>query len=367
MLTAEVANRAHATTRPPSGRVDMRSTTEGIHIAVCACTCRRPVGLAALLEALARQRFVRRTPPRLSIVIVDNEGSEQARGLCDRFGCAADIPIRYVHETTRGISYARNRCLDEVAADCNFIAMIDDDEIPDPDWLERLLEAQEHSGADVVEGRVVPVFPEGAPDWIVRGRYFGWHHVLNNAHRPGQQIYPELEEARTSNVLIRYAVVRDLDLRFDPRFTLTGGEDIVFFRAIQSAGHRIVYAPDARVRETIPLKRTTLRYLWQQWYRVGANSRSKRPIRWRPNATLKRRFMWKWHRSGCALLADGVAMLIGALLRGRTDVGHLVPGILHVAQGLGRASSAIGIRYEHYRDDDVEDRAPSHLGRSMHR
>jgi succinoglycan biosynthesis protein ExoM len=343
------------------------STLERIHIAICACTYRRPAGLAALLEALARQRFVRRTAPRLSVVIVDNEGSEQARQLCDQFGSAADIPIWYVHEPTRGISYARNRCLDEVAADCDFIAMIDDDEIPDPDWIEQLLEAQEYSGADVVEGRVVPVFPDGAPDWIVQGRYFSFHHALNSAHVPGEKVYPQLDEARTNNVLIRCAVVRELGLRFDPRLTLTGGEDIVFFRAIRSAGYRIVYAPDARVRETIPLKRTTLRYLWQQWYRVGANSRSKRPIRWRPNATLKRRFMWKWHSSGCALLADGVAMLIGALLRGRTDLGHLVPGILHLAQGLGRASSAIGIRYEHYRDDDVEDRASSHLGRFMHR
>jgi GT2 family glycosyltransferase len=350
-----------------AGHIDMKSLLESAHVAICACTYRRPAGLAALLEAVARQRFVRRTPSRLSVVIVDNEGSDEAMRLCDQFRFAAGIPIRYVHEARRGISHARNRLLDEVAADCDFIAMIDDDEIPEPDWIEQLLEAQEHSGADVVEGRVVPVFAEGAPSWIVQGRYFGWHHDLNDAHAPGERVYPELEEARTNNVLIRCAVVRELSLRFDPRFTLTGGEDIVFFRAIRSAGYCIVYAPDARVRETIPLKRTTLRHLLQQWYRVGANSRSKRPIRWRPNATLKRRFMWKWHSSGCALLADGVAMLIGALLRGRTDLGHLVPGILHVAQGLGRASSAIGIRYEHYRDDDVEDRASSHLGRFMHR
>ena len=326
----------------------MTSRTEGIDIAVCACTCRRPAGLAALLEALARQRFVRRTPPSLSVVIVDNEGSEQARGLCDRFGCAADIPIRYVHEPARGISYARNRCLDEVAAGCDFIAMIDDDEIPEPDWIEQLLEAQEHSGADVVEGRVVPVFPEGAPAWIVRGRYFGWHDDLNQAHRPGQRIYPQLDEARTNNVLVRCAVVRRLALRFDPRLALTGGEDIVFFRAIGAAGHRIVYAPDACAREMIPLERTTLRYLWRQWYRVGANARHKRAIPRKRNATLKRRFMWKWHSSGCACLCSGLALSTGALVRGHADLEHLAPGLRQFAHGLGQIASAIGIRYEHY-------------------
>jgi succinoglycan biosynthesis protein ExoM len=314
-----------------------------------------------MLEAVAGQRFVRRAPPRLSVVIVDNEGSEQASSLCDQFAHASEMAIRYVHEPKRGISHARNRCLDEVAADCDFIAMIDDDEIPDPEWIEQLLEAQEHSGGDVVEGRVVPVFPAGTPDWIVRGRYFGWHHDLNSAHRPGQRIYPTLEEARTNNVLVRSAVVRTLGLRFDPRFGLTGGGDIVFFRAIRAAGHRIVYAPDARVRDMVPVERANLRFLWRRWYRVGVNARFKRSIHRKSNPSLKRIVMWKWHSSGGGALATGLAKLMGSLLRGSVDMAHLAPGLQQVAHGLGQAASGIGIRYEQYREDDTErgTRSPS--------
>ena len=326
-----------------------------IRVTVCACTYRRPAGLAALLEAVARQRFVRRTPPRFDVVIVDNEGSEQAKRVCDDFSRAADVPIRYLHEPTRGISYARNRGLDEAPADCDFIVMVDDDEIPDPDWIEQLLQAQEDSGADVVEGRVVPVFPEGAPGWIVRGRYFGWHHDLSNAHRPGQQAYPELDEARTNNVLVRSVVVRTLGLRFDPRFALSGGGDIVFFRAIHAAGYRIVYARDACVREMIPRERTSLGFLCRRWYCVGANARFKRSSARKPNASLKRIVKLKWRSSGCSEISTGLAMLTGSLLRGRAAVGHLAPGLQRFAHGLGRAASAIGIRYEHYRYDGGED------------
>jgi succinoglycan biosynthesis protein ExoM len=335
----------------PSGEMSILSATR---VAVCACTHRRPSGLAALLDGLARQRFGRRPRPTLRIVIVDNEGSDQARSLCDGFPCAGDMAIRYIHEPRRGISYARNRCLNEVAADCDFIAMIDDDEVPDPDWLEQLLEAQEHSGADIVEGRVDPVFPDGAPTWIVQGRHFGWHHDLNSAHSPGQRVYPELNEARTNNVLIRCAVVRALGVRFDPRFGLSGGGDVVFFRAIHAAGYRIVYAPDARVRDMIPLERTNLRWLWRRWYRVGVNARFKRPIRRKANPTLKRVLMRKWHSSGCCEIFLGLGMLIGNLLKGRAAVGHLAPGIKHFAHGLGQAASAIGIRYEQYGDDGME-------------
>jgi GT2 family glycosyltransferase len=335
------------------------SIPEGIHIAICACTHRRPAGLATLLDAVARQRFVRRAPPRLSVVIVDNEGSEEAKTLCDQFARASDVAIRYVHEPRRGISHARNRCLDEVAADCGFIAMVDDDEIPDPDWIEQLLEAQEYSGADVVEGRVEPVFPEDAPDWIVQGRYFGWHHHLNERHRPGQQVYPELDQARTNNVLLKAAVVRTLGLRFDPRFGLSGGGDVVFFRAIHAAGYRIVYAPDARVRDMIPLGRANLRWLWRRWYRVGANTRHKRPLHAKSKPNLKRIVKRRWHSSGAAALATGLAMLMGSLLRGSIDMGHLAPGIKQVAHGLGKAASGIGIRYEQYRDDSTDRSARS--------
>jgi succinoglycan biosynthesis protein ExoM len=334
--------------------------SDDIRVTVCACTYRRPAGLAALLDAVARQRFVRRARPRLSVMIVDNEGSEQARQLCDQFASASDVPIRYLHERRRGISHARNRCLEEVAADCDFIAMVDDDEIPEPDWTEQLLQAQADSGADVVEGRVVPVFPEGAPAWIVQGRYFGWHHDLNRAHIPGQKVYPELKEARTNNVLIRGAVVRTQGLRFDPRFGLSGGGDVVFFRALHAAGHRIVYAPDARVRDMIPLERTNLGWLWRRWYRVGANTRYKRSLQRKPNPSLKRIVMRKWHSSGAAALANGLAILIGSLLRGSIDMGHLAPGIKEVAHGLGKAASGIGIPYEQYRQDGAEGGTPSH-------
>jgi GT2 family glycosyltransferase len=334
------------------------SLSEGIRIAVCACTYRRPAGLAALLEAVTRQRFVRRERPRLSIVIVDNEGSEQAKGLCDQFRCA-ETPIRYVHEPARGISHARNRCLDEVVADCDFIAMVDDDEIPEPDWIEQLLQAQQDSGADVVEGRVVPVFPEGAPDWIVQGRYFGWHHDLNSGHIPGRRTYSELGDARTNNVLIRCAALREQDLRFDSRFGLSGGGDVVFFRALHAAGCRIVYAPDARVRDMIPSSRTNLRWLWRRWYRVGVNARFKRPLHSKANVSLKRIVMRKWHSSGAAALASGLALVIGALLRGSVDMGRLAPGLKLIAHGLGEAASGIGIRYEQYRDDSRDPSAQS--------
>jgi succinoglycan biosynthesis protein ExoM len=320
-----------------------------IRVTVCACTYRRPAGLAALLEGLSAQTFEHVPRPNLRIVIADNEGSEQAREACARFEMSGAVPIEYVHEPRRGISHARNACLARLRDDCDFFAMIDDDEIPHPDWIEQLLLIQQRTGADVVQGRVLPELPAGAPDWIVRGRYFDWQLTSDEARIAQRQGYADLQRARTNNVLVRHAVVRDLGLWFDPRFALTGGEDLVFFEAIKAAGYRIVYAPLACVRDIIPPERTTFEYLWRMWYRVGCNDRFKGPHLGKPNASRWRLLRRRWKRTGTHAFLLGSALLIGNLLRGRASLDHLGAGILLIARGLGRGAGLLGIRYEQYR------------------
>ena len=100
-------------------------------IAVCACTYKRPEGLRALLDGLGRQTFADMPRPALHIVIADNEGSKQARQICADFERQSGMTLTYVHEPERGISFARNACLDHIPPACDFFAFIDDDEIPD--------------------------------------------------------------------------------------------------------------------------------------------------------------------------------------------------------------------------------------------
>jgi succinoglycan biosynthesis protein ExoM len=302
-----------------------------------------------LLDGLAAQSFTQLKPPKLSVIIADNEGSAAAKALCNQFELNSDIAIQYVHEPQRGISQARNACLDNIPTDCDFFAMIDDDEIPHPDWIEQLLLMQQRTQADVVQGSALPELPDGTPDWIVQGGYFDWQLRSDEARAAQEQGYAVLRRARTNNVLVRHAVVRDLGLRFDPKYGLTGGEDIAFFQEINAAGHRIVYAPLACVRDIIPPERTTLEYLCRMWYRVGCNERLKGIHPGKPNASRWRVLSRRWKRTGTHAFLLGLAMLIGNLLRGRAGLDHLGEGILLIARGLGRAASLLGVRYEQYR------------------
>jgi glycosyltransferase involved in cell wall biosynthesis len=314
---------------------------------VCACTYRRPEGLRALLAGLARQSFAQPPTPEIDVVIVDNEGGAEVPAICAAARQASGLSVRCVSESQRGIPFARNACLDHVAPNADFFAMIDDDEVPDPDWLEQLLLAQARTGADVVRGAVVPVFPDGAPAWIREGDFFGWPKLGRSNLTDGAQ----LASASSNNVLVRCAAARSLGLRFDTTMTFTGGTDSLFFRRMKLAGCQIVYAAEARVRETVPPQRATFAYLWRVHYKQGCN---KVPRKLRLEAkgggpTRLVRLVLKGIPRECAEIGGGVVAVAGSLLTGHADMRRLNRGLLRVAKGLGGLAGLLGVRFAHYR------------------
>jgi succinoglycan biosynthesis protein ExoM len=320
---------------------------EAIRLTVCACTYRRPEGLRALLHGLAAQRFAAESQRVFDIVIVDNEGSAEARAACESIRQETGLEVRYVHEPRRGIPYARNACLEQVAPQAEFFAMIDDDEVPEPDWLEQLLLGQADTAADVVRGAVVPVFPDAAPAWIRCGNFFGWPKPGRAAPADGA----ELASASSNNVLVRIAPVRALGLRFDTTLAFTGGTDALFFRQMKLAGCRIVYAAAARVREIVPPERATFAYLWRAHYKQGCN-KVPRKLRLEKKAAgssrLVRMVAKRTLREG-AEIGGGALAVARSLLTGRAGMGQLSAGLLRIAKGLGGLAGLLGVRFAHYR------------------
>jgi len=320
-----------------------------VFVTVCACTYRRPQGLRALLDGLARQRFRATRAPQLALVIADNEGSAEAERACAAFRSASPLALRYVREPRRGIPWARNACLDHVPPESDFFAMIDDDEVPEPDWLDELLRAQAASGADVVQGAVVPRFPEAAPAWMREGSFFGWpnQRLVEKSEAPvdGQA----LGSAATNNVLVRCAAVRKLDLRFDTRVGLRGWDDALFFRALARGGARIVYAARARVVEIVPPERATLRYLLRVEYRQGNKKLPIKLLFREPSAGERARLRARTALRGAAALGSGAWWIARASLAGAQRPRRFAIGALRVASGAGMLASVFGARYEHYR------------------
>ena len=193
----------------------MRAETE-LCGAICVCTLRRPQLLRELLNGMARLCFQKVPAPTIRIIVVDNDSLESAESTVA--SVTVPWPVRYVVERPRGITYARNRAIDE-AGSVDFVAFLDDDEVPSPQWLDELLWVKGEFAADVVSGPVLPKYEPEVADWVKRGRFFERELPTNGVVR---------RTCATNNVLIGSHVLRHLG-GFDHFFAFSGAEDTNYF------------------------------------------------------------------------------------------------------------------------------------------
>lgn len=298
-----------------------------MRIAICIGTFRRPELLRQLLEGLSRLTFLRMPLPALELIVVDNDplcsGYETLR-------CAVlPHPFRYLVEPRPGIAHVRNRAVAE-ARDADFVAFLDDDEVPCETWLDELLYAQARFRADVVAGPTRPVYERCVPSWVRCGGFF---------ERPEFQTGKSLEFCAAGNVLVRRAVFDQVS-QFDERFQLTGGEDTQFFLRVQRAGFKIIWSNEAVVREIVPKERATLGWILRRGYQSGNSwSLSELSIETGPRVRLARVI------KGSAHVIIGLAgTFIGAFL----GKAALAKALRRAFLGAGMIAGLAGIKYLAY-------------------
>lgn len=236
-------------------------------IDVCVCTFRRPQQLAQLLDALAAQQT--HGTFTLSIVVVDNDPQASAASVLKAFSSRAQRPLRHAHEPAANIARARNRAC--AMATGEFVAMIDDDELPDPHWLAQMLRTLQATGADGVLGPVRPRYEAPPPAWVLRGGF-----CERARHATGTRL-TRARQLRTGNLLIRRERLLAEPGPFDPALGRSGGEDSDFFRRRLARGDTYVWCDEAAVWETVPAERLTRGYfLRRAWLRGVVNARRVR-------------------------------------------------------------------------------------------
>lgn len=236
-------------------------------LAVGLCTYKRRTSLERTLEhiAIAAQQVA--TPP--VVIVVDNDGDDP---LVEQsvlgFGARSGLQVRYRIERTPGISAARNAIFDEAAqVGARFMAMIDDDEWPSPQWLAELLKTQREQHAVVIGGPVRPVFPDNAAQLRKYARYWSVDKQL---------LMGKPFVFCTCNFLIDLQAIKDVPRPlFDEEFGLSGGGDTVFFRGLFFQGHAMAWSDAAWINEEVPASRASFKWMRQRRYRVGNHA-----VRW---------------------------------------------------------------------------------------
>lgn len=303
-------------------------------ISVCVATYKRPKRLRMLLKGLNKLVFDKIEQPQIEVIVVDNDVTGIAQEICDEFKSQFQWSLKTGFEPERGITYARNKTIEMVSIEADFIAILDDDEIPEPSWLEELILAQKKYDSDIVTGPVMPRFMnKEVPDWVIKGKFF------EPARYPTGKIRPV---AYTNNVLVKAEILRNLNPAFDNRFAILGGSDCFLFLNLHKAGHKITWVDNAIVYDNIPSSRTNLRWILFRAYRQPSSYSSAEKELYPSIITQSIRVL-----KGFALIGIGLARLIPSLLIEKAAV---VNSLLYICRGLGTIGGLIGVFYEEYKN-----------------
>ncbi|MUG96109.1 glycosyltransferase [Scytonema sp. UIC 10036] len=305
-----------------------------MRVAICINTCQRPGGLKRLLDGLNQLTFHHCETPDIEIIVVDNDSSGHACEFCAEISSEFKWVLKCYTEPRRGIPFARNKAITcAIAENVDFVAFIDDDEVPEPNWLDELLYVQSSYNADVVWGQILPYFPHSIPDWLAKGQFF---------HRPRYPTGYELKSAANNNTLIRAEVFKQQEKLLDERLALSGGSDWHFFMRLQRVGYKIVWADNALVHEWIPQSRTNLKWLLQRSYRIGITE-SFCEIDLKPSIAVKNQCIYK----GIRRAIKGVLFIPLSFIMGQHQG---IKTLLYIYHSLGMLAGVAGKQYEEYKE-----------------
>jgi glycosyltransferase involved in cell wall biosynthesis len=214
----EVLRTAFSPRRQPAGLDTPR-------ISVVVCSYNGAATLAECLEGVTRLRY-----PDYEVIVISDGSTDETAEIAAGFA-----GVRVIETAQLGLSAARNAGF--AAASGEIVAYIDDDALPDPDWLAHLARSFAAGEYAAVGGPNVPPAGSGAVAQCVANAPGGPTHVLLSDR--------EAEHIPGCNMAIRKADLEQIG-GFDPRFR-TAGDDVDICWRLLDSGRRIAFAPGAVV------------------------------------------------------------------------------------------------------------------------
>ena len=217
---------------------------------VVIATRSRPELLESCLDGVARQDF----RPHEVLVVDNTDGERATREVAVAHGA------RYMIEPAAGLARARNR--GARASSGEVVAYLDDDAVPEQEWLSALLVEFSDPLVAAVTGRILGLEPQppeagervifGGParlmvdrhttDWFERANFGGLGQGANIAiRRSAFETWPGFDERRGQGT------------------RMAGMEEHHAFFSLIDRGFRVLYTPAARVRHPYPQTEEELR------------------------------------------------------------------------------------------------------------
>ncbi|MEE9447632.1 MAG: glycosyltransferase [Arenicellales bacterium] len=216
--------------------------------------------LDAVFLALSEQK----TRAKFEVILVENGvRSEATQTSLEKYQYL--LNIRYFFEQQAGANRARN--IGVLAAKASIISLLDDDCIPNPDWVDAIISTHQKEGSDnvVIGGRSILKFADEPPAWII-GQF---REVLSELHwSETQRALEEGEWIVGGNMSFSRSIFESIG-GFENALGLSGGhwmklchDEYEFYqRAKETLGSAVLYEPSIIVDHLTPKSRLSLKYL----------------------------------------------------------------------------------------------------------
>lgn len=269
--------------------------------------------LPDVLQSLTEQTLDRE---HFEIILVNNNSSDNTEKISLQFKADhPEIQFHYFLETQQGLSYARNRGINESNGDIH--VFVDDDAFLCKEYLEEVNTfLTNNPNVDAIGGKILLRFEAEKPKWA--NKYL---NPLWAAYDAGDQIipFPKGQYPIGCNMAFRKDVFDQIG-GFNVNLgrsgkNLAGGEEKDMFMRMFENNMSVHYLPKAYVHHSIPETRTTEEFIQKQALGIGASER----IRSKHNKKyLKSVFveLYKW--------AGSIALFFIYTLKGQFSAGRMI-------------------------------------------
>lgn len=243
-------------------------------ITIIICTYNRAKILEECLKAICNQT---QTQDYYKILVIDNNSTDETYEIVNSF-VTTYSNIRYVLESTQGLSYARNRGTSE--ADTEWVAFLDDDGLAHENFVEVALQVINNYNFDCFGGIYYPWYKYGKPHWL--NQDFGRKIPLSNTTI-------EIDEPKLDGGIfaIKKNVLESIG-GFSTELGMTGnkiayGEETLLQIKLLEAGYKLGFSPEWQMDHLVAKYKLSVLWHLNAEYAKGRDSmllESKLPVKW---------------------------------------------------------------------------------------
>ena len=241
-------------------------------LSIIICTYNRDKYIYNVLKSIAENDFSR---TGYEIVLVNNNSTDNTESECQRFQQDfPDIGFHYCVERNQGLSYARNRGIQESKGD--ILIYVDDDALVNKEYLQTYADFfAKNLGIAAAGGPIIPQYETAEPAWmshytrqLITGKLY-----LGEKERE----FPKSAFPGGGNAAYRKEVFDKIGL-FNVELgrkgnSLIGAEEKDLFDKMTTIGIRFFYLPTAILYHIIPEKKLTQDYFNRLTYSIGVSER----------------------------------------------------------------------------------------------